>query len=104
MILRIAFIVVTVSLGMAPAFAQKTSQNACAIAAFSDYNKANLALMLQNMPVMSIEATISQRRLQEQFCLRFVQCAVDPTNQTSALWRATAFSSCLQDEVRELDK
>jgi len=68
------------------------------VAAMTDYNKANLALMQQGTPLMSVEATIAQRRLQEQFCLRFVQCVLsDP----SSLPFIAAFDSCLSDEALE---
>jgi hypothetical protein len=40
------------------------------VAAMTDYTKANLALMQQGSPAMSVEATIAQRRLEEEFCLR----------------------------------
>jgi hypothetical protein len=40
-------------------------ENACGVAAMTDYLKANLALMQQGSPAMSVEATIAQRRLEE---------------------------------------
>jgi hypothetical protein len=49
---------------------------ACGVAAMTDYNKANFALMQQGTPLMSVEATIAQRRLEEEFCLRFVRCVL----------------------------
>jgi len=72
---------------------------ACLGAAMTDYNKANLVLMQQGTPpLMSVQATILQRRLQEQYCFQFVQCVNgDPD---SAPFRA-AFDSCLRDEALE---
>jgi hypothetical protein len=71
---------------------------ACGVAAMTDYNKANLALMQQGTPLMSVEATIAQRRLEEEFCLRLVRCVL--TDQTSLQFIA-AFDSCLSDEALE---
>jgi hypothetical protein len=71
---------------------------ACGESAMNDYNKANVALLQQGTPLISIEATIAQRRLQEQFCLRFVRCAI--ADETSLRFIG-AFGSCLQDEALE---
>ena len=68
------------------------------MAAMTDYKKANFALMQEGMPLMSVEETIAQRRLQEQFCLRIVRCAF--TDQSSPQFMA-AFDSCLSDEALE---
>jgi len=70
---------------------------ACGEAAMTEYIKANLALLQQGAP-MSVEATIAQRRLQEQFCLRFARCAI---TDESSLRFLGAFDSCLQDEALE---
>jgi len=84
--------------------AQEIAQNACATAAFNEYNKSNLGLLLQQgtAPLMSVETIIAKRRLQEQFCSRFARCLVgDPNNLSLALPYSAAFSSCLRDEVLE---
>jgi hypothetical protein len=94
--MRIAVIVAALSLATASAFADEA---ACVEAAFGEYNKANIAIMTQSAPVMSIDATIAQRRLQERYCLRVAQCRVD--GQDSAALIATIFSICLDDEARE---
>jgi hypothetical protein len=82
--------------GPQPAYQDEVK--ACGVAAMTDYNKANLALIQQGTPLMSVEATIAQRRLEEDFCLRFVRCVL--TDQTSLQFIA-AFDSCLSDEVLE---
>jgi hypothetical protein len=80
-------------------------QTACAVAAFTEYNRANVALMQQGVPVMSVESTIAQRRLEEQYCLRAARCIVgDPTNSALAIPFAVAFSKCLRDEALEKSK
>jgi hypothetical protein len=69
------------------------------VAAMTDYTKANLALMQQGSPAMSVEATtIAQRRLEEEFCLRFVRCVLDDEN---SLRFTSAFDTCLRDEALE---
>jgi hypothetical protein len=74
------------------------AKTACGVAAATDYNKENLALLQQGTPLMSVEALITQRRLQEKFCLRFVRCIIDDPN---SLHFKTAFDSCLRDEALE---
>ena len=81
-----------------PQPSQKDEAQACGVAAITDYNKANLALLQQGKPLMSVEATIAQRRLEEEFCLRFIRCVL--TDQTSLQFIA-AFHSCLSDEALE---
>lgn len=76
-------------------FAQTAAQKACVVSAFTEYNAANLAV-LQNG--ISIEVTLSQRRLQEQFCLRFATCMV---GNIGDLPLSTVFSKCLRDEGAE---
>jgi hypothetical protein len=73
-------------------------QTACGVAAMTDYTKANLALLQQGTPLMSVEATIAQRRLEELYCLRSVRCILD---DVSSLQFMAAFDSCLQDEALE---
>ena len=72
-------------------------QNACGVAAMTDYTKANLALMQQDSPAMSVEATIAHRRLEEEFSLRFVRCVLDDEN---SMRFTSAFDTCLRDEVK----
>ena len=77
-----------------------SAQNSCAAAALVDYNKQNLAILQQGSPIMTVQAQIAQRRLQEQFCLRVAQCRVgDPSNQALGIAHAAAFSACLREEA-----
>src|ERR1700738_1662665 len=70
---------ITLSALATPAVAESDSKKEqtedCATAAMTDYGKANDALVQQTATVMSVEATIAQRRLQEEYCLRFVRCS-----------------------------
>src|SRR4029077_18594647 len=83
---------------MAESDSKKEQTEACSTAAMTDYGKANDALAQQTATVMSVEATIAQRRLQEEYCLRFVRCSLD--DQNSAIFRVQ-FDSCLKDEALE---
>ena len=65
---------------MAESDSKKEQTEDCATAAMTDYVKANDALVQQTATVMSVEATIAQRRLQEEYCLRFVRCSLDDQN------------------------
>jgi hypothetical protein len=96
-------IAIALSILAAPAMAESDSKkeradDACVTAAMSDYLKANNALVQQTATVMSVETTIAQRRLQEEYCLRFVRCSLDDPN--SAIFRVQ-FDSCLKDEALE---
>jgi hypothetical protein len=74
----------------------------CMVAAFTDYNRANLALLTKSDLLMTVETIITQRRLQEQYCLRVAKChlaGLPPQHTTMAL--DVAFSGCLRDEAME---
>jgi hypothetical protein len=73
------------------------AKNACSEAAIADF-KARLALMQRESPVLPVESTIAVRRLEEEFCLRFVGCTHSDRN--SVQFRAS-FESCLHDEAME---
>jgi hypothetical protein len=90
--------------GLAAAYAQPSEpqQNECARAAYKEYNTANLNLIMKSLPMMSVEATIEQRRLQESYCTKFARCVIgDPNNQTLRLPYLVAFDACLRDETLE---
>jgi hypothetical protein len=85
---------------------QEAAKTACAVAAFTEYNKANVALLLSSGPLMSAQALIAQRRLVEQYCVRFAQCTVgDPaTDKSRELPFRAAFSRCIREEEEEKNK
>ena len=93
---------ITLSALATPATAESDSEKErtedCATAVMTEYVKANDALLQETATVMSVEATIAQRRLQEEYCLRFVRCSLD--DQNSAIFRVQ-FDSCLKDEALE---
>ena len=93
-----------VQVGYALAANDKT-QTACAAAALTEYTRATVALMQQG-PIMSVEATIAQRRLEEQYCLKSTRCLMggEPTSSTTGMAFAVEFSKCLRDEALERSK
>jgi hypothetical protein len=73
------------------------AKSACSEAAIMDF-KARLSAMQQESSVLPVESTIAVRRLEEDFCLRFVRCIHSDPN--SFQFRAS-FESCLHDEAME---
>jgi hypothetical protein len=73
------------------------AKSECGEAAIMDF-KARLAAMEQESPVLPVESTIAVRRLEEDFCLRFVRC--EHSDPNSFQFRAS-FESCLHDEAME---
>jgi hypothetical protein len=103
-VMRYAITIVTMVLAVS-AHAQgaqqprtKDAQTACGVAAMTDYTKANLSLMQKSSTLMAVEDMIAQRRLEEEFCLRFVRCVLDDSN---SLQFRSAFNTCLSDESLE---
>jgi hypothetical protein len=75
------------------------SQAACAAMAFKRYLAANQAFNNNR-----VQDQIAQRRLQEQFCLRFVQCIAHDQGQDADVAAASHFAGCLKEEAIELYK
>jgi len=87
---------------------QSPQQNECVTTATLDYNKNKTERFeqLQQNPsptaILSVEKTIEERRLQEQYCQRFARCLFDSgADEVAALSYASAFDSCLRDETLE---
>ena len=66
--------------------------------AMIDYVKANDALVQQTATVMSVEATIAQRRSKKIIAYDSMRCSL--SDQNSAIFRVQ-FDSCLKDEALE---
>jgi hypothetical protein len=73
------------------------AKSACGEAAIMDF-KGRLAAIQQESPVPPVESTIAVRRLEEDFCLRFVRCVLSDPNGFQ--FRAS-FESCLHEEAME---
>jgi hypothetical protein len=82
-------------------------QMTCAGAAAKDYTTANAAFNRRATAngIMSVEDTIAQRRLAEDFCKRWAACLVN--NITDASLRENAlratFAGCLTNEAKETE-
>lgn len=74
------------------------SQTACAATAFRDYLAANQAFRERH----GVNDQIAQRRLQEQFCLRFVQCVALDQGRSADPEPGAGFANCLKEEAIEL--
>lgn len=82
-------------------FAEETDiEVACAATAFKEYLAANE--IFKNSK--GVEDQIQQRRLQERFCLRFVQCIGHDQGTDADGAPASHFSDCLKEEAIELYK
>ena len=108
-----AWIVLGMSMGAGlsqtpPRLPEDASQNECVRAAFDEYKKRNVAILeqkLNNGPRATMEFTLQQRRIQEQFCLRFAKCLFpDWNNSTTALQASVAFEACLRNEASNPDE
>jgi hypothetical protein len=89
-----------------PLTAQQVAKNECAQRELTLYTKDKLALsQSQGSPLhWSVENIIAQRRLEEQFCIRFVQCAKTASAMTESLSNgidAVNFDNCLRDEAMD---
>ena len=82
-------------------------QMTCAGAASKEYTtaKAELDRRASANGIMSVEDTIAQRRLAEDFCKQWAACLV--SNITDATLRETAlratFAGCLTNEAKEAE-
>ena len=82
-------------------------QMACAGAAAKDYTTANAerSLGATTNGTMSIEDTIAQRRLAEDFCKRWAACLVNNITDTSLRENAlrATFAGFLSNEAKETE-
>jgi hypothetical protein len=98
----LAFKAIPIKRPSIPPTAQQIAQKECAVQAYTYYIKTNLVLLQQQAAAPSVENTVAERRLQEQYCLQFARCLFpEPTSQLIALQHAIAFDGCLRDEVLE---
>lgn len=84
----------------------KDPRVACGVAAVTEYNKAQLALMNSALTnpgeIISVELQIAWRRLQENYCLKLAHCFTDGSSVASPrLALGAEFSKCLKDEAAE---
>jgi hypothetical protein len=79
------------------------SQTTCLAAALSDYVKTNTALLASAGANFTVETRLSQRRLEEQYCVGVARCRVGDS-PAMRLPLAAVFSSCLDEEAKERSK
>jgi hypothetical protein len=111
-----------------PVAEENNPQNECANNAAVEYNNAKLGLLLpqnsyenltgddrleklkkalierarQPDQLISVDTTLAERRLEEQFCLQLARCVIsEPTAALYALRLASVFNNCLQREALE---
>jgi hypothetical protein len=100
--MRKAYLPLLALLLTGPSVAQDKQKNSCAEAAFREFIAQKVARSENAASPNSIESEIAERRLEEQFCLRFARCLVgEATSQLLNLQLATMFSACLRDEALE---
>jgi hypothetical protein len=83
-----------------PLRAEPANDARCSLAALTEYQKANVEILLQANPILSVEAKIAQRRLQERYCVQQTRCTLADSNNNALIemsYRAY-FSRCLAEE------
>jgi hypothetical protein len=89
-----------------PRTAQQIAQNECTRQIYTKYIKDKLALsQSQGSPLhWTVESVIAQRRLEEQFCMQFVQCGKTTSTTAENVSNgidAINFDNCLRDEAMQ---
>jgi hypothetical protein len=92
-----------------PAAEENSPQNECAYNAVVQYTNSKLGLLPQTsspeqLPeqVLPVDRMLTERRLEEQFCLQFARCVFpDPTVASYARQLGATFSRCLEKEALE---
>jgi hypothetical protein len=84
-----------------PPTPQQAAQNQCTLKVYQDYLKNQTARPTDVEKLLSVESILAERRLQERFCLQFVECLTDHDNQQAAIIKGAQFSRCLEDEALE---
>ena len=77
-------------------------QDDCAYEASKEFMRRKLALQnRESSPVRSIDLTIAERRLEEEYCQRSARCVIPTTSPREFLNFSAAFAKCLRDEAVE---
>ncbi|MCJ2876519.1 hypothetical protein JUM41_19915 [Rhizobium pusense] len=72
-------------------------QAACLRSAFDAHLEAKMKLFDAAGPLMSPDAQMTRRRLDEKYCIAVTECGLtDQTGDTRAMMASTLFSSCLK--------
>ncbi|HEY6979978.1 hypothetical protein [Reyranella sp.] len=105
---RVAIVIVACICGV-PAAAQQSDRSkparaefACLNAARDDYQSSKLALLKMPAP-RTIQAIVSERRVEEEYCLRVARCVTrGDTSATGDIQASVEFAACLEEVT--LDK
>ena len=84
--------------------AKQVAENECAQQIYTKYVKDKFALLQSRGNVPSVDDIITERRLEEQFCLQFIRCfqtAQTTDTSLSDMDNAVKFNICLRDEALE---
>jgi hypothetical protein len=69
----------------------------CLSSARDDFQNSRLAL-LEQPPPRTIQAIVSERRLEEEYCLRTARCVTkDTAGKTAEMQASIEFSNCLEE-------
>ena len=111
-----AGMIIALCLSAAQAVAQPDRSKAaraeyeCLNTAREDFQNSRLALLRQPTP-RTIPAIVSERRLEEEYCLRTARCVTkDAAGQTAEMQASIEFSNCLEElaldkyDARKRDK
>jgi hypothetical protein len=96
-------LIVAACLWAAPAAAQADRSKAarteyeCLSAAREDFQNSRLALLKQPPP-RTIQGIVSERRLEEEYCLRTARCVTrEAAGPTAEMQASMEFSNCLEE-------
>jgi hypothetical protein len=98
-IARISVLLMGCFVSTLPCPAVAESNIECVQKAFKEYNSANLSLLQNGSPLMTVDAAVAQRRLEEAYCLQVATCVTRAS--ASAIQYRGMFSSCLRDLAGE---
>lgn len=76
------------------------NQDACLRLALDSHIEARQTLLDTAGPIMSPDAQIMRRRLDEKYCLQVTSCGLQgQSDDTRAMMASALFSSCLKEAV-----
>jgi hypothetical protein len=83
--------------------AKQVAENECAQQIYTKYVKDKFALSQSRGDALfpSVDEIITERRLEEQFCLQFIRCFQTAPTTDSDTDNAVKFHICLRDEALE---
>lgn len=93
------FVLIGLLLVMTRATVAQDASSSCVGAAYSSFAKANMAILREGTPLMSVDATVEQRRLEENYCMKVASCTVG--DAVDSIPYRGAFSACLRDLAME---